>query len=207
MYTARRWRWRKKIKYARVFAVAFAFGLLLGSMLRIIMAHDAVEASPASTGTAIQTFALRDLFWVSTPSPSTVPPEPATATGVPIPTATIFSQTPTPQPQPTLIQSPTPAATSEHTYLGTFRLTGYCCCTRCTPGHGITASGTTPVQGRTVAIDGIAFGTIIWIEGLGIYTVEDRGAGPGIVDVYMEKHADCYQPQINRENVPVWVIP
>lgn len=78
-------------------------------------------------------------------------------------------------------------------YLGKFTITAYCggsCC----GGHssGLTASGTVPVQGRTIAIDGVPFGTKLKING-SVYTVEDRGVPYGHVDIYFDKHEDADQ--------------
>ena len=77
-------------------------------------------------------------------------------------------------------------------YLGKFKITAYCngsCC----GGHesGLTASGTVPVQGRTVAMGGVPFGTKLRINGT-VYTVEDTGVPYGHVDVYFEKHEDAH---------------
>lgn len=78
-------------------------------------------------------------------------------------------------------------------YLGKFKITAYCngpCCS----GHssGLTASGTVPVQGRTVAMNGIPFGTKLKING-SVYTVEDRGVPYGHVDIYFESHEDAIE--------------
>ena len=75
-------------------------------------------------------------------------------------------------------------------YLGNFTLTGYCSCTSCTAGTGLTAMGTAPVAGRTVAMGGVPFGTRLMING-NVYTVEDRGTGYGHVDIYFDNHQDA----------------
>ena len=80
----------------------------------------------------------------------------------------------------TTTESPSAADTSSSssngTYLGRFKLTGYCSCSICTGqwSGGSTASGTTPTAGRTIAMGGVPFGTKLMINGQ-IYTVEDRG--------------------------------
>ena len=76
------------------------------------------------------------------------------------------------------------------TYLGNFILTAYCSCTRCTSGSGVTASGTSPVSGHTVAMNGVPFGTQLMINGQ-TYTVEDRGTAYGHVDIYFDNHQDA----------------
>ena len=78
--------------------------------------------------------------------------------------------------------------------LGNFKLTAYCNCVICCGkwAGGPTASGTAPVEGRTVAMAGVPFGTKLIIDGK-IYTVEDRGTPYGHVDIYMNSHDECNQ--------------
>ncbi|MCQ2609740.1 MAG: 3D domain-containing protein [Lachnospiraceae bacterium] len=85
-------------------------------------------------------------------------------------------------------------------YLGKFDLTGYCSCTICTKGTGITYSGKLVSPNHTVAADlnVIPLGTFIILEGTedsstldkynGVYQVEDKGSG------VKNKHIDIYQP-------------
>lgn len=77
-------------------------------------------------------------------------------------------------------------------HLGNFTLTAYCSCPVCCGvwSGGPTASGAMPVQGRTVAMGGILFGTRLIINGE-IYTVEDRGTPYGHVDIYMNNHQEA----------------
>ena len=83
-------------------------------------------------------------------------------------------------------QEDTSSDDSQGNYLGRFRLTGYCNCALC-HGQGYTASGTVPQAGRTVAMNGIPFGTKLLING-GVYIVEDRGVPYGNVDIYHDTH-------------------
>lgn len=73
--------------------------------------------------------------------------------------------------------------------LGSFKLTAYCSCPKCCGvwSGGPTASGAMPVEGRTVAMAGVPFGTKLLI-GDQVYTVEDRGTPYGHVDIYMNSH-------------------
>ena len=48
-------------------------------------------------------------------------------------------------------------ATESGEYVGTFTITAYCGCNKCSAGHNRTASGTIPTEGRTIAAD-----TSIW---------------------------------------------
>ncbi len=79
-------------------------------------------------------------------------------------------------------------------YLGTFKLTSYCSCPICCGvwSGGPTASGAMPVEGRTVAMAGVPFGTKLYINGY-IYTVEDRGTPYGHVDIYKNSHEEAAQ--------------
>lgn len=75
-------------------------------------------------------------------------------------------------------------------------VTAYCACVKCCGKNakGITAMGTRPVEGRTVAAArSIPLGTRIHIEGIGWRVVEDRTARrfDGRVDVYFESHAEA----------------
>lgn len=97
--------------------------------------------------------------------------------------------TPAPTPTPTI-------APSRKRFYGVCKITGYdpyCkhCCRR---ADGITASGKTATIGKTVAMSkDIPFGTVIEIDGLGRYTVEDRGVDAMKVDIACENHAACYK--------------
>ena len=85
-------------------------------------------------------------------------------------------------------------ATSSGESLGTFYITAYCGCEKCSGGHNKTASGTTPTQGRTIAADTsvLPFGTQVVIDGI-VYTVEDRGSGicGNHIDIFFATHEDA----------------
>jgi 3D (Asp-Asp-Asp) domain-containing protein len=74
-------------------------------------------------------------------------------------------------------------------------ITAYCACQVCCgpDAQGLTASGRAPVQGRTVAANGVRFGTRLYIAGLGWRVVEDRlhPRYTGRVDVYFARHEDA----------------
>lgn len=78
--------------------------------------------------------------------------------------------------------------------LGTYTVYAYCPCAKCCGqwSGGLTASGTVPEEGRTVAADWdvLPAGTEIYIEGVGWRVVEDTGAGINgqALDVYMASH-------------------
>ena len=83
-------------------------------------------------------------------------------------------------------------AIANGTYLGKFKLTAYCPCSRCCGqwAGGATASGVMPSAGRTVAMAGVPFGTKLLINGH-VYTVEDRGTSYGHVDIYFNSHSEA----------------
>ena len=83
--------------------------------------------------------------------------------------------------------------------VGEFKLTGYCACTKCTNGTGMTYSGKPVRENHTVAADRkvLPIGTFIILEGSrgwdtesynGVYQVEDIGGG------VKDKHIDIYRP-------------
>ena len=82
---------------------------------------------------------------------------------------------------------------------GKFSLSGYCACTKCGTGTGITASGKPVREAHTVASDWkvLPKGTVIILEDAvgkdgqvydGVYVVEDRGGG------VKNNHLDIYRP-------------
>ena len=82
-------------------------------------------------------------------------------------------------------------SSSQGTYLGNFTLTAYCNCAQCCGTAGnLTASGTVPTAGRTVAMAGVPFGTKLLINGT-VYTVEDLGTPYGHGDIYCGSHSEA----------------
>lgn len=95
-------------------------------------------------------------------------------------------------------------------YAGTFRLTGYCPCERCSGpwGYG-TSSGARATEGITVAADPrvLPEGTRIYIEGVGERIVQDVGGAikGNKIDVFVEEHEHCYNANING-NANVYIL-
>ena len=89
-------------------------------------------------------------------------------------------------------ESNTNTTNSSGSYLGNFKLTAYCNCSKCCGkwAGGPTASGVMPSAGRTVAMGGVSFGTKLLING-NVYTVEDRGTPYGHVDIYFNSHSEA----------------
>lgn len=79
-----------------------------------------------------------------------------------------------------------------------FKITGYDSCEGCcgVGGGKVTKSGRTPIVEHTIAADlsVLPMYTEVYIEGLGIYTVEDIGGGinGNHIDVYCNNHEECY---------------
>ncbi len=91
-------------------------------------------------------------------------------------------------------------------YLGVYTVTGYDIdCPHCQGKYvNQSASGVQLTPGRSVAMcKDFPFGTEIYIEGLGFYVVEDRGVGPGQIDVACNNHSECYALTGHYE---VWVL-
>lgn len=90
-----------------------------------------------------------------------------------------------------------PAPASALRSLGTFKLTGYCPCYRCSEGWGRTTStGAVARSSHTIAVDPrvIPYGTKVMINGV-VYTAEDRGGGVKghHIDIFFDTHAQTRQ--------------
>lgn len=79
---------------------------------------------------------------------------------------------------------------------GEFRITHYCPCKKCCGkwAGGITASGVTAAEGRTVAVDPkvIPLGSEVMIDGA-VYIAEDTGVSGKAVDVFLDDHRRCIE--------------
>ena len=76
-----------------------------------------------------------------------------------------------------------------------WKITAYCACKKCCgKSDGITASGKNAVYGY-VACNWLPFGTTVAIDGIGEFTVQDRGAKSQFGDDKNHiKHLDVYMP-------------
>ena len=90
--------------------------------------------------------------------------------------------------------------------MGEFRLTAYCACKKCcgSSADGITATGTVPVQGRTIAVDEdvIPYGSEVIINGH-TYTAEDCGGSiiGKRIDIYFDSHEEALEFGVQHEKV------
>ena len=93
--------------------------------------------------------------------------------------------------------------------MGEFKLTAYCACSECCGewADGITATGTKPVQGRTIAVDMdvIPYGYEVLIGGH-TYVAEDCGGGiiGREIDIYFDNHEEANEFGVQYKNV--WLI-
>lgn len=82
-------------------------------------------------------------------------------------------------------------ATQSGDCIGTFTITAYCGCKKCSGGNKTTATGTVPTEGRTIAADTsiLPYGTQVVIDGI-VYTVEDCGSGVrgNHIDIFFATH-------------------
>lgn len=75
-------------------------------------------------------------------------------------------------------------------YLGIWRITAYCNCEACCGvwAYGPTSSGVMPSTWWTVACNDLPDGTIVYVDGLGTFEVQDSGVPWGCLDVYVGDH-------------------
>ena len=88
---------------------------------------------------------------------------------------------------------------------GTWTITAYC-------NDGASASGRANIVGQTCACNCLPFGTVIEIEGMGRWTVTDRGASSGQwawhnsnwCDIYLSSNSECNNWGVQHRRV--WVV-
>lgn len=99
---------------------------------------------------------------------------------------------------------------SELRSLGTFKITWYCPCRKCSGKWGYqTSSGARCTEGRTVAADPrvLKAGTRVKINGHE-YVVEDTGGGVrgNHIDIFNESHAVCLDLEHGEKYWEVFII-
>ena len=95
---------------------------------------------------------------------------------------------------------------SNATALGNYKLTFYCPCATCNGVAGAkTASGTTPTEGRTIAVDSsiIPLGSRVYIEGYGMFIAEGTGGAikDNKLDIFVSSHDRAYDLGVQYANV------
>lgn len=105
---------------------------------------------------------------------------------------------------PILTPEPTvePTAAPEPALLGTYRITAYCSCEKCCgewaknrPGGIVYGAAGVELKPGVSCASPLPFGTVVEIEGLGEYTVQDRMVkwvvekyGENLIDIYFSDH-------------------
>lgn len=88
--------------------------------------------------------------------------------------------------------------------LGIFTTTGYCGCSKCSGGNGLTYSGTVPAPNHTISADisVLPLGTKVMI-GDTVYTVEDIGSGVDghKVDIFFGSHQEALAHGVKKQEV------
>lgn len=88
----------------------------------------------------------------------------------------------------------------------TFTATAYCSCRKCCGkwADGKTASGTTPEQGRTIAVDKkvIPLGSIVLVDGVE-YVAEDTGVKGKHIDIYFDSHKEALDFGVKKVEVEI----
>lgn len=93
--------------------------------------------------------------------------------------------------------------------LGVFKITAYCPCSKCCGkwSDGITSTGVTATEGRTIAVDPkvIPYGSIIEINGHR-YISEDCGGAikNNRIDLYFDSHEDALEWGV--QNIEVYLV-
>lgn len=92
-------------------------------------------------------------------------------------------------------------------YLGNFKITFYCPCSKCVGNKKIvkTCTGNIPVSNKTVAVDKniIPLHSILYIENLGYYVAEDVGGHikGNRIDVFVDNHTEALNLGIKNHKV------
>ena len=91
--------------------------------------------------------------------------------------------------------------------LGSFRLSFYCSCEKCCGAYatGLTKSGTTVTEGRTIAVDPkvIPLGSRVYIDGYGVFIAEDVGSAikENKIDIAVGNHEQALKLGIDEATV------
>lgn len=91
--------------------------------------------------------------------------------------------------------------------LGFFRLSFYCTCEKCCGAYatGLTKSGTTVTEGRTIAVDPkvIPLGSRVYIDGYGVFIAEDVGSAikENKIDIAVGNHEQALKLGIDEATV------
>ena len=177
---------RKRInqRFRRMFTVALVMGLIIGFVIGRLTAWAMAESPDETSAPEVMTTVL--------PS-ETVPP--------------VIVVTPEPE----------ESAAPEWVCLGEYRITAYCACEKCCGewakdrpgGIVVSAAGIELVAGVSCASP-LPFGTVVEVEGLGTYIVQDRTASwvaekydNKVIDIYFDSHEAACEFGLQFANVYV----
>lgn len=101
-----------------------------------------------------------------------------------------------PEPEP-VVEEP------QMEYLGDWTISFYCNCSECCGqwAGGATASGAMPSAWWTAATSGLDFGTIVYVDGLGTFEIQDRGTDYGWLDVFVSDHSEALANGLQTRSV------
>lgn len=90
-------------------------------------------------------------------------------------------------------------------YIGDWTISFYCNCEICCGQRsgGATASGVMPSAWWTAATGDLPFGTILYVDGLGTFEVQDRGTEYGWLDVFVSDHNEAIN--LGLQTRPVYI--
>jgi len=104
-----------------------------------------------------------------------------------------------PASEPTETTEAKEEASGELEYAGIFELTAY------SETGNTCANGNYPTVGHTAASNYFPLGTKIYIEGMGEYTIEDRGGmASNVIDIYMGDYDTCIE--FGRKQAGIYII-
>lgn len=140
----------------------------------------------------------KDNFIVLTPSPT---PEPELIVEVSEPVhISILTARAIPEPEPAYVEEePSEEVCSDYVefsnsgyvgmeYIGDWTVTFYCTDHCCNGQYTGTASGAPLTPWRTAACTALPFGTVVYIEGVGQFVIEDTGVSGNWIDCCVDSH-------------------
>ena len=103
-----------------------------------------------------------------------------------------------------------PVASGAWKPMGEYRVTGYAACVACCgKSDGITADGTYAPGFKGLLVSApkdIPFGTQLWVEGVGLVEVHDRGSAikGRRLELFFQKYGQAIQWGVQKRQVWVW---
>ena len=139
---------------------------------------------------------LATIFVILSPKDQAVEVVPVDTTAIVTTVETTVEETTAPIIEETIEAEIETEPVEVETYLGEFKITAYCACSKCCDewADGITYTGTVATENRTIAVDPkvIPLGSIVEING-NKYVAEDIGGAikKNRIDVFFNSHYDA----------------